>query len=337
MAPRRRRRLGRRIHGHASWVTVIGYHASHEQHPPRRSARWRAGRCAGRLRRGVVVGSPVAVGSRPGPVGVCVVVAGGGHGGGAGAVRRRQRARPAVPPGDHRAGHRHSGRDVPEPPRVALGSGEASNEHVTGHRWPPKPERNARLAECVEVIRAAARRRGERRRPHPGRSRPALDIAAHSAAALRRGAQRADRGVVRRMADGLITVHMPPDRLSRLIEAFGAGGGEGKPVRVQVKVAWAPTDEEALAAPTTSGAPRVRLGAHGRYRDRRAVRGGGGPRPPRGCARSVLVSSDTKQHAAWLNEALDAGADDLFLHQVPRPAAVHRHVRRRGAAGVAAG
>ena len=36
---------------------------------------------------------------------------------------------------------------------VALGSGEASNEHVTGEPWPPKPERNARLAECVEVIR----------------------------------------------------------------------------------------------------------------------------------------------------------------------------------------
>ena len=28
---------------------------------------------------------------------------------------------------------------------VALGSGEASNEHVTGDRWPPKPARNARL------------------------------------------------------------------------------------------------------------------------------------------------------------------------------------------------
>src|ERR671917_1574895 len=37
---------------------------------------------------------------------------------------------------------------------VCLGTGEASNEHITGARWPPKPERNARLAECVEVIRA---------------------------------------------------------------------------------------------------------------------------------------------------------------------------------------
>jgi coenzyme F420-dependent glucose-6-phosphate dehydrogenase len=112
---------------------------------------------------------------------------------------------------------------------------------------------------------------------------------------------------------------MPPDRLSRLIEAFRAGGGEGKPVRVQVKVAWAPTDEEALAGAYDQWRTNVfdsvlmadietveqfeAAAAHVRPEDVR---------------RSVLVSSDSKQHAAWLNEALDAGADDLFLHQVPR-------------------
>jgi len=37
---------------------------------------------------------------------------------------------------------------------VALGSGEASNEHITGDRWPAKAERVARLGEAVAVIRA---------------------------------------------------------------------------------------------------------------------------------------------------------------------------------------
>ena len=37
---------------------------------------------------------------------------------------------------------------------VALGSGEALNEHITGARWPAKQARNDRLLECVEVIRA---------------------------------------------------------------------------------------------------------------------------------------------------------------------------------------
>src|ERR671916_3378172 len=36
---------------------------------------------------------------------------------------------------------------------VALGSGEASNEHITGDGWPRKEVRTQRLEECVDVIR----------------------------------------------------------------------------------------------------------------------------------------------------------------------------------------
>ena len=42
----------------------------------------------------------------------------------------------------------------PERLWVCLGSGEASNEHITGDPWPPKADRNARLRECADVIRA---------------------------------------------------------------------------------------------------------------------------------------------------------------------------------------
>src|SRR5829696_1182970 len=37
---------------------------------------------------------------------------------------------------------------------VALGTGEASNEHITGAPWPAKRVRTERLGECVDVIRA---------------------------------------------------------------------------------------------------------------------------------------------------------------------------------------
>src|ERR687890_359887 len=40
---------------------------------------------------------------------------------------------------------------------TALGTGEASNEHITGQAWPRKDVRNARLRECVDVIRALLR------------------------------------------------------------------------------------------------------------------------------------------------------------------------------------
>jgi coenzyme F420-dependent glucose-6-phosphate dehydrogenase len=37
---------------------------------------------------------------------------------------------------------------------LAPGSGERLNEHITGEHWPPKRERNARLKEAVEIMRA---------------------------------------------------------------------------------------------------------------------------------------------------------------------------------------
>ena len=40
---------------------------------------------------------------------------------------------------------------------AALGTGEASNEHITGTAWPRKEVRNDRLRECVDIIRALLR------------------------------------------------------------------------------------------------------------------------------------------------------------------------------------
>ncbi len=42
---------------------------------------------------------------------------------------------------------------------AALGTGEASNEHITGDGWPRKDVRTARLRECVDVIRALLKAR----------------------------------------------------------------------------------------------------------------------------------------------------------------------------------
>jgi probable non-F420 flavinoid oxidoreductase len=202
---------------------------------------------------------------------------------------------------------------------VALGSGEASNEHVTGQPWPPKPERNARLRECADVIRRLLRGeevsvdghvRVDRARlwTLPTPPPPLIGAALSEATAAWCGS----------WADGLITVHAEPERLRRVIDAFRAAGGEGKPVRVQVKVAWAPSDEEALAGAYEQWRTNVfdpvlmadletveqfeAAAAHVRPEDVRA---------------SVLVSSDCGRHAAWLHELLDCGVDELFVHQVP--------------------
>jgi alkanesulfonate monooxygenase SsuD/methylene tetrahydromethanopterin reductase-like flavin-dependent oxidoreductase (luciferase family) len=54
-------------------------------------------------------------------------------------------------------------------------------------------------------------------------------------------------GVVGGWADGLITVRQPIDVLRRVIGAFRDGGGERKPVAVQVHLSWAEDDDTALA------------------------------------------------------------------------------------------
>ena len=79
---------------------------------------------------------------------------------------------------------------------VALGTGEASNEHITGDRGPEGGPRRQRLRECVDVIRAL--HAGEEV-SHDGLvevDRAHLWTRARRAAAAdRRGGVRRDRGV----------------------------------------------------------------------------------------------------------------------------------------------
>src|SRR3954463_16680669 len=130
---------------------------------------------------------------------------------------------------------------------VALGSGEAMNEHVTGDPWPRKDVRDARLRECVEIIRALLA--GEEV-THDGlvtvdRARiwslpeqpPALIAPAVSVATARRGAE---------WADGLVTVNQPHDHLREMIGAYRDAGGRGRLI-LQVHLSYDPDPDRALA------------------------------------------------------------------------------------------
>src|SRR5215217_5785607 len=129
---------------------------------------------------------------------------------------------------------------------AALGSGEASNERVTGDVWPRKEVRDARLLECVDVIRrllageevsheglVTVNRAKRWTLPDPV---PDLVGAAVSPETAERHAA---------WADGLITVNQPADALRRVLAAYRDAGGNG-PARLQVHVSWAPTEDEAV-------------------------------------------------------------------------------------------
>ncbi len=106
-------------------------------------------------------------------------------------------------------------------PWVALGSGEALNEHVTGEPWPAKPERMERLRGCVEVMRALWR--GEEV-SHRGRvvvDRARLWSLPDEPPQLVAGAMSAETAAwAAEWADGLITANQPLDKLRRIVDAF---------------------------------------------------------------------------------------------------------------------
>lgn len=200
---------------------------------------------------------------------------------------------------------------------VALGSGEAANEHVTGDGWPRKDVRNARLRECVDVIRALLA--GEEV-SHDGlitvdrarvwtrpKQQPALLAAAVSPETA---AWAAD------WADGLATVAQPPDALRTLIDAYRGNGGQGRLV-LQAHVSYAESDDEALAIAydqwrtNTFAAPvSWDLDSVAAFDEAaRHVR-------PEDMREGVLVSSDPAKHVEALRGWIDLGFDDVYVHHV---------------------
>jgi probable non-F420 flavinoid oxidoreductase len=201
---------------------------------------------------------------------------------------------------------------------AALGSGEAMNEHVTGDRWPAKHVRDARLLECVEVMRALLR--GEEV-DHDGLIRvdrarvwslpdepPPLVGAAVSAATA---------ATVAGWADGLITVNQPLEVLERVLGTFRDHGGADKPVYLQVHVSWADDEETALELAYDQWRSNVfsselnwNLELVSQF-DAAAekVR----PDDVRG---PVLVSADLDWHVERLAELADLGVDGIYLHHV---------------------
>jgi probable non-F420 flavinoid oxidoreductase len=201
---------------------------------------------------------------------------------------------------------------------VALGTGEASNEHITGGRWPPKDTRTARLAECVEVLRALFA--GEEVTHHglvevdrarlwtrPDVPPPLLGAAVSIETAAWVGT----------WADGLITINQDPATLRAVLDEFRSNGGAGKPAYLQAHVSWAPTDELALAIAHDQWRSNVfgpplswDLELPGQFEEAsRFVR-------PDDVRKSVLVSADPAWHRDCLGQLVALGFDGVWIHHV---------------------
>ncbi|RDI35245.1 TIGR03885 family FMN-dependent LLM class oxidoreductase [Lentzea flaviverrucosa] len=200
---------------------------------------------------------------------------------------------------------------------AALGTGEASNEHITGDGWPRKDVRTARLRECVDVIRALLS--GEEV-SHDGlvtvdRAKlwtlpdevPLLIGAAVSPATARWCAE---------WADGLITVNAPPERLREVAGAYRDAGGKGK-LHLQMHLSWAEDEETAIAIAHDQWRSNVfqppvcwdlELAEHFDVVAEHVT--------PADVAKVVDVSTDLKWYAERLYEYASLGFEEIYLHHV---------------------
>jgi coenzyme F420-dependent glucose-6-phosphate dehydrogenase len=202
---------------------------------------------------------------------------------------------------------------------VAIGSGEALNEAITGEPWPPKPARQVRLRECAAILRA-----------------------------LWAGETVSHRG----------HVYVEDARLySRPAEPPLLVGAALTPETARFVGAWADGSSPSSATVTTCGRRR-RVSRRGRreqalvpagtarVRVRRRSRAARRARPVASCRavvgrarrsphadafdrattevteaeveRRLRVSSDVERHVAWLQEDVEMGFSRLYLHNVVR-------------------
>jgi probable non-F420 flavinoid oxidoreductase len=203
---------------------------------------------------------------------------------------------------------------------LTLGSGQRLNEDLTGVAWPEKAERNARLRECADIIRALLR--GETV-SHYGRV-TLVDCGLYSLPKeppmlLGAAVTEATAEFLGGWADGLLTVSGKPDQVRKVVEAFRRGGGEGKPLFMQIGLNWAPREEEALQGAHEQWRYNV-LGGEVNWELRSPNDFDTATRhvKPEDMRESLLISSDLARHAAWLAEYIDLGFEEIQLHQVGR-------------------
>lgn len=203
---------------------------------------------------------------------------------------------------------------------ITVGSGQAVNEHITGGKWLAKSDRNARLKECVDIMRAlwageTVTHKGlvcvEDAKLYSRPEHPPLIIGAAVTAETAEW--------LGSWADGLITISRSPNKLKEVVDAFRRGGGAGKPMLLKVQLSYDKTEESA------------RQKAHQQWRNNifknivmtelrtpQQFDAAGQFVQPQELGRHVRISADVHQHIHWLEQDAELGFNELLLHNVNR-------------------
>jgi probable non-F420 flavinoid oxidoreductase len=202
---------------------------------------------------------------------------------------------------------------------LAIGSGEALNESITGQSWPSKSVRNERLRESADVIRALWAGDTVSHRGHVSVHDARLFVRPARPPLLLGAALTPETAAwIGTWADGLITVAGPRDSMRSVVDAFQTTG-PGKPMFLQVALAFAPSEQQAAAAALDQWRQAV-VGA-ARIADLAspaAVAAAAAHATIEEVERSVRISADVERHLAWIEQDAELGFERIYLHNVAR-------------------
>lgn len=197
---------------------------------------------------------------------------------------------------------------------LGVGSGEALNEHILGHRWPPSETRQQMLEEAVEVIRRLWQ--GDNV-THHGRyytvenariysrpeSSPPILVSSFGPAATTMAA---------RIGDGLVTTRPSTDT----IRQYRDEGGRG-PVVGAMKVCWDNDESQAIklahelwATECLAGQLNQELPTPAHFDQAASLV------TEDMVAQAIPCGPDPERHLEAIRAFLDAGFDELYINQI---------------------
>ncbi|STX50682.1 F420-dependent glucose-6-phosphate dehydrogenase [Legionella busanensis] len=201
---------------------------------------------------------------------------------------------------------------------LCLGSGQALNEAITGIHWPAKKERNARLKEAADIIRALWQ--GETV-THKGLitieqatlyTRPSSSLPLWGAAITPE-----TTAWLANWADGLVTVSQPLDKVKAVVKAWQENGGSNKPMILKIQLSYDYSKEVALQGAFDQWKSNIfgssmlaELKTPEQFEQAAALV------KPEQLFDYVHISEDPKQHIQWLTEYMSLGFAKIVLHNV---------------------